>query len=425
VRILILAYYFPPLNSTASHRPYSWAAAWLKAGHEIHVLTTEKYAFDGALDLDYDLGGIHVHSAAYLKVAAQTASHGENSREAAQRWDRLKLLTRRLRLGAGMFGEIAWLAYRPLLERGLDLARRYRFDFVISTSPPEVMHFVARAISRRSGVPWIADYRDLWFPEMRVNQLRVSSWLTGVIKRPRLREAVAVSTISEGLAQRLRDFLGREVIVCYNGYMPDLPVSVLPRPWRDSKRHVVHTGRMFPGKRDPQPFFQGLVLALREDPSLGERVAVDLYGFADGWIRDAVGAYGLNGVVSMHGLVSHRESLTAQRHADRLLFLDWMDRRAEGVLSGKLFEYLASGRPIMCVGGRKDSEAARIIADASAGETLCAPEEICDRILALARPGSAPVPPMARPGIERYSRFTQAEGLLEHIASRLAVRAAA
>ena len=190
LRILVISYYFPPLNSIASHRPYSWAAAWSAAGHEVHVLTTDKYAFDGTLDLEYDLSAFQVHSVGYMSRAprAQAIRHGDPP-DAAQRWDRFKLATRRVRLGLGMYGEIAWLAYRPLLARALELARGRRFDFVITTSPPEVVHFVGHALQRKAGIPWVADYRDLWFAEMRVGMFRASSWLTGRIKRPRLREA--------------------------------------------------------------------------------------------------------------------------------------------------------------------------------------------------------------------------------------------
>ena len=428
MRILILAYYFPPLNSTASHRPYSWAAAWAKAGHEIHVLTTDKYAFDGVLDLGYDLSGFTVHSVGFLKRAPRASSDSgaaAKAQGAARRWDRLKRVTRRIRLGAGMFAEIAWLAYSPLLARAMELMGRHRFDFVISTSPPEVVHFVAHALSRRTGVPWVADYRDLWFAEMRVNQLRISSWLIGKIKRPRIRRAAAVTTISEGLALRLREFLGREVIVCYNGFMPEVAAGEDRRPWNDSKRHVVYTGRMFPGKRDPQRFFEGLALALREAPALADNLVVDVYGDEEDWIRESANRLGVAACVRMHGLVPHRVSLGAQRHADLLLFLDWMDAKAEGILTGKLFEYLASGRTILGVGSRDDSEAARLIEQAGAGATVTTAEGVRDKLVACASAPATALGPAARAGIERFSRFRQAETLLDRIQSVLRAGATA
>jgi glycosyltransferase involved in cell wall biosynthesis len=426
LRILVVAYYFPPLNSTASHRPYSWAAAWAGAGHEVHVLTTEKYAFDGTLDLDYDLSAFQVHTVGYMSRAprAGASRHIANATHTAQQWDRFKLATRRLRLGLGMYAEIAWFAYRGLLARALDLARQHRFDFVITTSPPEVVHFVGHALQRKAGIPWVADYRDLWFAEMRVGQFRASSWLTGRIKRPRLREAHALSTVSEGLAERLRRFVGRDAIVCYNGFMPEAHAACAPpRPWSDDKRHVVYTGRMFPDKRDPRRFFEGLAEALRSDDRLNDRLVVDLYGFDDPWIRAVAAECGVAHCVQPHGLVPHRTSLAAQRHADLLLFLDWMDARAEGILTGKLFEYLAAERPILGVGLSRNTEAARIITEAHAGETLIEPHEIRDRLLALVT-ATHPAQSVRLESIQRFSRLRQADELLTRILAGLEERAA-
>jgi glycosyltransferase involved in cell wall biosynthesis len=416
LRILVLAYYFPPLNSTASHRPYSWAAAWAKAGHEVHVLTTEKYAFDGTLDLAYDLSSFSVHVVPYLRKGSAAAVQDElEARSAAQRWDRLKTLTRRVRLGLGMFGELAWLAYQPLLRRAVELTRRHRFDFVISTSPPEVVHFVSCALMRRTGIPWVADYRDLWFPEMRVNQFRFSAWLAGLLNRPRLLQAAAVSTVSEGLSRRLSAFLGRDVLVCYNGFLPEAIPGRSPAPWRDGKRHIVYTGRLYPKKRDPNRFFAGLARALQEEPGLADVLCVDLYGYEEQWIREAIATHGVEQCVQVHGLVTHRDSLAAQQHADMLLFVDWMDERAEGILTGKLFEYFASGRPILCVGNRRDSEAAQMIAQAYAGIVVSTEDEVRDQLFALAKNGSGPVSQPDHGRTERYSRLRQADVLLERL----------
>jgi glycosyltransferase involved in cell wall biosynthesis len=256
---------------------------------------------------------------------------------------------------------------------------------------------------------------------MRVDQFQVSSWLTGRIKRPRLRRALALSTVSEGLAERLGRFVGRDVIVCYNGFMPETNAAhTESRPWPDDKRHVVYTGRMFPGKRDPRRFFAGLAEALRSDQRLADKLAVDLYGFDDPWIRAVAAECGVAHCVQPHGLVPHRTSLVAQRHADLLLFLDWMDERAEGILTGKLFEYLAAARPILGVGVNRDSEAARIIRAAGAGETVTEPRHVRDHVLALV--ASRDDHTVRPANIERFSRFHQAEALLAAIRSRLAAR---
>ena len=122
----------------------------------------------------------------------------------------------------------------------------------------------------------------------------------------------------------------------------------------------------------------------------------------------------------MHGVVPYRESLAAQRSAHALLFIDWMDPRAEGVLTGKLFEYLASGRPILCIGNRSDTEAARILEECKAGEIAIADEQIAKALERIAARDFPARPDTTR--IRRYSREEQASALLERIEASLASR---
>src|SRR5262245_19129791 len=137
MRILFLTHCFPPLAVTASHRPYGWARAWAEAGHDVHVVTPQKYAFDGDLGLDLPRRGITVHEPPYAgrvitgpaatpgganrrqsgyggtaatgRADPATLSHrGDCERsESAQsiRWSRLKRVTRGLRGAAGYFAD--------------------------------------------------------------------------------------------------------------------------------------------------------------------------------------------------------------------------------------------------------------------------------------------------------------------------------
>jgi hypothetical protein len=99
-----------------------------------------------------------------------------------------------------------------------------------------------------------------------------------------------------------------------------------------------------------------------------------------------------------------------------------MDARVEGILTGKLFEYLAAERPILGVGVNRDSAAARIIRETGAGETVTEPREVRDRLLALVAPGHGDSFVHAS-SIEHFSRLRQAEALLAGIRSCLAARA--
>ena len=423
MRILIIAHDFPPLNSSASRRPYSWARTWSSLGHDVQVLTTAKYATDGRADLALDCSGFGVHAVAYLPLAKSTAARDSEAAGAARGspWSLFELVrrsTRRLRLGLGIYTQTTMLAWRALLREALALNAAKRFDAVISTSGPEVCTFAAHGFARRTGTPWIADYRDLWFAEFAVQRYAFTTWSVGKLNTRMLRHAAAVSTVSEGLARYLERVTSCPVWISYNGYLEESPAAAQAKPREDSMRHLVYTGNFYPSKRDPEALLAALAELLAGDAQLPRRLRLDLYGPDEDWVRRRIAALGLQSVVRIHGVVPYSESLAAQRAAAALLFVDWMDTRAEGVLTGKLFEYLASGRPILCVGNRANTEAARIIAECGAGLIATEPGAIRAALAAVAGGTAAAAPDRAK--IARFSRRTQAQALLGRIEALLA-----
>lgn len=419
LRILIVAHAFPPLNVIGSHRSYSWARFWRDEGHEIHVLTPSKHDIDGMMDLERDLRGICVYEVSYLPIRTShpgTVHTGTHS--AAGRWEWLKTITRRARFSLAMFGDPRLLAYRPMVRKGMDIIREAQFDFIIATSPPEVDFFVARTLSRRTGVPWVADFRDLWFRDMRLYQSRLASWLSGPVNSWLMKCAAVLVTVSRGLRVRLSEYTGREVLISYNGFFEadryTLPHS---QPKSDGKLHIVYTGRLYPGKRDPEPLFRAIRSLRTKGYDPKSRIVVDFYGFDDPWLRGLVRTYELEKTVSLHGFVPYSQSMALQHAADVLLFLDWTDMQAEGVLTGKLFEYLGAGRPILSLGRRKDSEAAHLIAEANCGVTLTTDDEVENFLLRLL--SSDRLPSVASAARDLFSRERQARLLLEALTERI------
>lgn len=418
LRILIVAHAFPPMNSTASHRPYSWARVWCNLGHDIHVLTPAKHAFDGTLDLPRDLSGIHVHEVGYLPFFQKAlAMPSPGLSVGVVRWERLKTLTRRMRFILGMFGDPRLLAYLPLVRKGRALMRSLNFDFIIASSPPEVTLFAARKLSRDTGVPWVADFRDLWFYEMRLYHSRAAARLAGPVNRWLTKSAAALVTVSGGLRQRLTAYLHRPVFLSYNGYFEQERNAGSAHDHNsDGRIHIVYTGRVYPDRQNPAPLFHAIQTMRQSVPDVAARLVVDFYGFEEPWLRELIAKFSVGDFVRMHGFVPYRQSIAAQRAADILLLLDWTDRRAEGVVTGKLFEYLASGRPILAIGTRKDSEAARIITDAGCGLALTRVDEIAAWLAQLLK-SPRPAPAESR-SIDVYSRERQAQFLLKELSAQ-------
>jgi hypothetical protein len=155
MRILLVTHDFPPLNSSAARRPYSWAAAWSARGHHVHVVTTAKYHFDGHDGFDVSQVGYEISEVAYLPARYHLVTGASNpgGERLSRGFDLLRRATRRLRLGLGLMTQTSMLARKALLRACFDAHRRRPFDVVVSTSGPEVCTFVAHAFTKETGVP--------------------------------------------------------------------------------------------------------------------------------------------------------------------------------------------------------------------------------------------------------------------------------
>lgn len=421
MRLLIVAHDFPPLDSLGARRPYSWARYWTDAGHDVHVLTTRKYSFNKLAPVPYwNLDGITVHEADYLPGRAPATVAAAGPATPAPRGLRaacinfLRVSTRGLRSGLGFFADPTFLAHRALFDTGVAVLNQKPFDAIISCWGPDASVKAAHALSSKTGVRWVADYRDVWDQKFADQWFAITSWLVGLMHTRMLRQASAVSAVSEGQAAYLRQRVRCPVWVVYNGYFEELGRDVAPLERPEGEFLIVHTGIFFRSKRNPDVFFAGLALTMRDLDARQLRPRVWLLGPDEPWVREQVAAYGLQDVVEFRGQRPYQEALAAQRGADLLLFVDWMDPEGEGMLTGKLFEYLSTGRPILCVASRASTEASRLIADCATGKIVRDAEAVRAALSALLQRPGALAPDEEK--IRTYTRRAQALRMLHLIA---------
>jgi len=164
MRILIVAWSWPPIGRIGALRPLGLAREWSARGHEVHVITGPgdrggEYAPD--LEARAASSGARVHRApapglppTVLRAAYERSAEGRSAPRRVSRG-------RQILAQWATFPDYQRSWTGPAARRALELHRTMRFDVVWSTSPPESVHYVARAIAR-VGVPWIADFRDQW-----------------------------------------------------------------------------------------------------------------------------------------------------------------------------------------------------------------------------------------------------------------------
>ncbi|MBI4754381.1 MAG: glycosyltransferase [Betaproteobacteria bacterium] len=424
MRILLLTHYFPPLNSIASHRPYGWARAWAELGHDVHVLTTEKYAFDGPLGLNLPCDGITVHTVPYLGRHAAARETVETWRQSSGLWGSIKHYTRSVRQHLGMLADVRMLAVPALVRTALSLTGNRRFDLLVSTFGPASTHIATQRIAAKTRIPWVADYRDLWTGNYADPRRPVKERLGAWFERRLMRRAAMIVTLSRGVAERLAMTLRRDCSVAYFGYIEaERGRQVSPSRWSDSRFHLVYTGRVYPGHQSIETLFTALAGAIAARPDLGSTLAVDFYGPEQRYLHQLQERYGTSSVTTLHGEVAHQVALDMQGSASAVLFFDWIDRDSPGVLTGKLFEYLRNGKPIVVIGAGFETEALELIHACGAGVAFQSGDAIEAFLLGL--PGSMPLLSRDEALIARLSCRQQGIELMGEIQRLIFDRAAA
>jgi glycosyltransferase involved in cell wall biosynthesis len=199
-------------------------------------------------------------------------------------------------------------------------------------------------VKRATGARWVADLRDsiATHPHRRYESalVRAKERASGSVARLVARRADAIVTASDAIADETLALKPEGVVTTIlNGADFDDFKGLEYR--RGDRFRITHTGSFF-GKRDPRPFLTALAESGLED------VVVRFVGDFRASDREWAESLGLGARLELHPYVPRREALALQRDSDALLLLiPHAGGRGEGVLSGKVFEYVAAERPIL------------------------------------------------------------------------------
>lgn len=258
------------------------------------------------------------------------------------------------------------------LSKSIQILKKEKIDAVLTSSPPHSSHLVGFFLKKFWKVPWITDFRDNWTGgELDRSPTPVHRNLNRFLEHLTLRNSDKVISVSEFITQDLRRKSGEgdsRFITITNGYDPEDFLG--KKQTQNEKFTIVYCGTLCPVS-DPRNFLTALRRLIRENPGLRDSIRVLLVGGHYGIDLPSM-LDGLDEVVELVGYVSHKESINYLLNADLLLFLiaPWC---TPGMIKGKLFEYLASRRPILAL--IPEGEAAEIIRASGSGVVI-KPEDI-------------------------------------------------
>lgn len=241
------------------------------------------------------------------------------------------------------------------------------FDCVYSTFPNEVNHVLARWVMGQGMADrWIADFRDPMF-----YQYHDAHNLRRLKRQHRIeREADLVTIVSEGARSKFRcEGVAEEKLICIpNGFDPEDAAQTVGTP-TDGMLRIFYAGTLYAGRRDFSVVFRAISELHREGLVEPERIRFEYAGNEWPVMRSFAEQYALTDCCINHGFIPRSRVLELLGEADCTAVCTHNTKTDQGVVTGKVFELLLVGKPIVTVvnGDTADSELAAIVRDCHAG----------------------------------------------------------
>ncbi|TXE11005.1 glycosyltransferase family 4 protein [Algoriphagus aquimarinus] len=409
-RVLIITYYWPPSGGSGVQRWLKFAKYLPEAGWEPVIFTPENPDFDlkdesleKEISTNLEVMKFPIWEPYQLldRIRGKKESHPgrvleqkeQSFIEKAAIWLRANLMVPDPR--------VFWV--KPSVKFLTELVEKGQFDAVITTGPPHSMHLIGRDLKRKTGVFWLADFRDPWSQWEFLDKLPMQNRVRDKHKKMEqevLNEADVVTTISPTFQHDLEQVANRKINLITNGFDDtDIPEGFSVGEKKAGSLHLVYTG-IIDSIRNPMP----LLKAMREEFSKEKGdVKFTFVGRVSDQVRGEIAADSwLSTHVHFAGYVSHQEVFGFYEKADALALILTSTKNAKGNIPGKLFEYMATTLPILALGD-PEGDSAKILKEAEAGQVFSHSDHVAIQVSLrrlFERSGKAE---SAR-GIDQYSR---------------------
>ncbi len=360
-KILILTYHYPPLNVIASIRAQAYAQNLHRHGWAPTVVTFDWQERTGEIST---IEAPKVEEHEHYKVIRLGKGKPQNQYIG-------KFYTA-VNYNTGVFDVTEeLLACREMIDTFVrNILHQETFDLVLGIYSPHFHLEQCHWIYSKYDIPYVLDFRDLW--DIRLTspvysptfKERIRDFYIGTYWRKWARNAFFLSTVSEPYAEYLEQLCMQTAVTITNGFEADLfkGLKIIER----DVFVIAHVGSFYPEQRVDTLFAVGKILKERID-----KFEIRFIGVKNEEMKSRIGAltaeYELNEVVKIMPRITRGEALQETLDADVLYYPAWETNT--GVYSGKIFEYLASGNPIL-VAPRDNGVVDQLIEDTQAGASF-------------------------------------------------------
>jgi glycosyltransferase involved in cell wall biosynthesis len=416
-RLLVVAYYFPPMGLSGVQRIARFVKYLPEFGWRPEVLTVDPagyFAYDASLLDELTARGIPIH---------RTGSLDPTRLFGRRRVVRLPDEPTRRRFSAWSHwlfvpdNKIGWMP--AALRRGRQLLEVTAFDAILATAPPYTSTLIGRRLAAAT-VPLVLDFRDDWLGNPRhIYPTLLHRRLHGRLERRALQAATRVITINERIRDamwsRHRDAVPPDsFVVLPQGY--DAEDFAGPAPSRSEGRCLFVYSGVFYDRQSPDTFLKALARVVARHPAWRERVCARFVGLLPAYVTGLARSLGIEDIIEATGYLPHSEVILHLRAADVLWLTVGPGPGQEQISTSKLYEYFGTDRPIL---GLVPDGAARDALLADGASLVVPPDEVgavadaIERLVRLHGEGALPQPPPA--SRSRYDRRRLTAELAAHL----------
>jgi glycosyltransferase involved in cell wall biosynthesis len=413
-KVLIICYYWPPAGGSGVQRPLKFAKYLRDFGWEPIIYTAKNGEYpemDETLLSEVPTGLEVIHRPIWEPYTFYKFFSGKKKKEritpnffSQKKVGFVQQLAIFIRSNFFIPDARMWWI-KPSVQYLTEYLKTNPVDAIISTGPPHSLHLIGKGLKENTGIPWLADFRDPWtnidyFKDLTL--LPFAKEKHQRLEKEVLEKADKVLAVSPTWGKELGELGSRKVEVITNGF--DETDFVHHAGSLDDKFTIVHPG-MFSKARNHEIFWQALAELVQENPYFARDLSILFYGITDASVVEKANKYGLEKYVEVGKYVPHHEIVKIMASAWVLLLSVHDSSNLQGFVPGKLFEYLASKRPILCI-GPTNGDSAHIIKSTQAGTVVDFHDKHKLKITLMAYYGSFinKFTNIETQGIEKYSR---------------------
>lgn len=372
MNILMVAYYYPPKGGGGVQRTLKFVKHLSKMGHNVHVITVKP-------DTNNDNGSksdnlldnlnpyVHVYRTEikeinFLKTLTKAGSKPDvpaaahSFSEFIRVKKQFRSIVKKIILDLYNFRYVpddkcGWINYA--VDEGKKIIEGNKIDIIYTTSSPYTAHLIGYELAKASGIKWIADFRDPWASNQFVDFNFLIRRKHSVLEARVVKKADNVLSVSQPI---INDFIRRysnedkdKFVVIPNGYDEEDFSSLSLNVSDDNYKFTIIYNGMIYGKRSPEKILMAIDNLIKKEKIDKDKIEIKFQGQIGNEHMGTIKYYEdmYPGIVKHGDQVSHEESLKELCRANALLLIIDEGPGSEGIYTGKIFEYIRSGKIIL------------------------------------------------------------------------------